>query len=102
MLSARLSIYEKSEAVNSLGETALTTTLLRKIWAHEMMIKQDEVNESNSVKNMDSYKFMSRHNSWLTEEHEIEWDGGRLTIDSIEPSGHHLKQWLIIKATRQS
>ena len=102
MLSSRLSIYVKSTAVNSLGETALTTTLLRKIWAHEMAIKQDEVNESDSLKTMDQYKFMTRQNKWLTEDHEIEWDGGRLTIDSIEPAGHQLRQWFIIMATRQS
>jgi len=102
MLSSRLSIYAKSEAVNSYGETALTTTLFKKVWAHEMVIKQDETQESDSVKTMDRYKFMTRQNGWINEDHEIEWDGGRLTIDSIEPAGHQLKQWFIIKATRQS
>tara|TARA_R110000851_G_C13072784_1_gene565014 strand:- start:1994 stop:2302 length:309 start_codon:yes stop_codon:yes gene_type:complete len=100
MLSARLSIYAKSTSLNSFGETALTTTLLRKVWAQEMAIKMAEVEESDSVKSLDKYKFKIRHNTWISEEHEIDFDGGRMKIDSIEPAGHQLKQWQIIKATR--
>jgi SPP1 family predicted phage head-tail adaptor len=102
MLSARLSIYSKTSSLNSLGETALTTTLLRKIWAQEMSIKLSEEEESKSVKSLDKYKFKARYNTWLNEEHEIQFDGGVMAIDSVEPSGHQLKQWLIIKATRKS
>ena len=79
MLSARLSIYSKTSSLNSLGETALTTTLLRKIWAQEMSIKLSEEEESKSVKSLDKYKFKARYNTWLKEEHEIQFDGGVMT-----------------------
>ncbi len=102
MLSARLQIYANSTSVNSYGESETTRSLYKTVWAEEMLIKMDEVMDSNSVKSMDSYKFKLRFNSWLTENHEIDYNGGTLTIDSIEPSGHQLRQWLIVKATRQS
>lgn len=102
MLSARLDIYAKSETANAYGEKELTDSLFKSIWAEEMQIKMDETVRSDSVKNLDKYKFKARFNSWLTEEHEIEFDGGRMKIDSIEPAGHQLRQWLIIKATRTS
>lgn len=103
MLSARLQIYAKSAAINSYGESELTTAFLRYIRAEELYIKLEESGVSNAVKPLDKYKFKVRWNTWLTEEHEIVLaDGGVLTIDSIEPAGHQLKQWLIINATRQS
>jgi len=101
MLSSRLQIYAKSESVNSYGESELTTSLYKSVWAQEMEIKIDEVRDSDSVKNMDAYKFKLRYNNWLTENHEIQYDGGRLTIESVEPAGHQLRQWLIVKAIRQ-
>ena len=102
MLSARLQIYAKTSAINSHGESELTSSFLRYLRADEMHIKLDEAEVSNAMKPLDKYKFRARYNTWLTEEHEIQFDGGVLTIDSIEPSGHQLKQWLIIKATRKS
>ncbi len=102
MLSARLKIYAKSETANAYGEKELTTSLLRSVWAQELSIKQDESMRSDSVKNLDRYKFKLRFNNWLTEDHEIEFDGGRMSIESVEPSGHQLRQWLIVKAIRTS
>jgi SPP1 family predicted phage head-tail adaptor len=101
MLSSRLQVYAKSESVNSYGESELTTSLYKSIWAQEMEIKMDEVKDSESVKSMDAYKFKTRFNSWLDENYEIQYDDGRLTIESVEPAGHQLRQWLIVKAIRQ-
>lgn len=102
MLSARLNIYAKSETANSLGEIELTRSLVSSLWAEEMTIKMDEVERNQSIKPMDMYKFKLRYNTWLNEDHEIEFDGGTMSIQSIEPAGHQLKQWLIVKATRQT
>ena len=102
MLSSRLQVYAKAEAANSLGEIELTRSLFRSVWAQEMQIKMDEVSRNNSIKSMDRYKFKLRFNEWLTEDYEIDYDGGTLSIESVEPSGHLLRQWLIVKAVRNT
>lgn len=102
MLSSRLQVYAKAEAANSLGEVELTRSLVHSVWAQEMQIKTDEVERNNSIKSMDRYKFKLRFNNWLTEDHEIDYDGGTLAIESVEPSGHQLRQWLIVKAVRNT
>ena len=102
MLSARLQIYAKAQTANSLGEIELTRSLFKSVWAQEMHIKMDEAEKNQSIKPMDQYKFKLRYNTWLSEDHEIDYDGGTMSIESIEPSGHQLKQWLIVKAVRSS
>lgn len=102
MLSARLKIYAKAETANSLGEIELTRSLFKSVWAQEMHIKMEEVEKNQSIKPMDQYKFKLRYNTWLSEDHEIDYDGGTMSIESIEPAGHQLKQWLIVRAVRSS
>lgn len=100
MFDARLAIYEKSETVNSYGETQTSTSLLRSMWAEEMSISIKEKWVAESDRPDDLYKFKARFNEWLIEDHEIQFDGGRFVILSIEPAGHQLRQFLIIKARR--
>ena len=102
MFDARLAIYQKSEILNSYGEAQTSKSLLRSMWAEEMSISIREKWVAESDRPDDLYKFKARFNKWLTEDHEIQFDGGRFLILSIEPSGHQLRQFLIIKARRIS
>ena len=102
MLDARLEIYQKSETVNSYGETQTATSFLRSMWAEEMSISIKEKWVAESDRPDDLYKFKARFNDWLTEDHEIQFDDGEFMILSIEPAGHQLRQFLIIKARRIS
>jgi SPP1 family predicted phage head-tail adaptor len=86
-LKYQVSIYQRTEATDTTGDTVFTNVLYKTVWAGVKYESGNESREAEQVTASVKVRFQIRYNNNITEKMHIVYDGQKFDIDYIEKIG---------------